>query len=76
MFDGMRISSQTNGVIENTTMLSPGLNGYVVPTNTQGNATLLYNTLDQPGAGQTAFSNGSPKTFSIVSRGNNGLGIP
>lgn len=76
MFDGLRLSSQTNAVVQATTMLSPGLNGYIVPTNTQGNATLLFNHLDHPGNGQAGFVNGSPATFSIVSRGNDGLGIP
>jgi len=76
MFDGLQLSTQSNALVQYTTMHSPGADGYVVQPDVQGDARLMFNHVDHVANGQVPFVNHSPTTFSIDSYGNDGLGIP
>jgi hypothetical protein len=75
MFDGVHFQSQSTVWVQYTTVVAPGLGGYVIENGATGEGVLWYNNLSGLRSGQPGFV-GSPSTFPLDTRGNIGLGTP
>jgi len=77
MFDGVDVQAAEEAVVSNNTVNNPGVNGFTITSNAQGQAVFICNTVTGIATGNQALANNSTGTnFRLAGTCNHGFSTP
>jgi hypothetical protein len=66
MFEGVEIQSTWNLLIQTNLITAPGTTGITIDSGYSGSGNIRYNTVTNLNAGQSAYINNAPGTFTVI----------